>query len=645
MPSKQSKQASHDPTSPLVVEFNAGVLHLEYKTPRQYATDVLDVDTTRAPDNRVQNTGLEVRSYRLKDKVHLVQTLSEVETLVVFSEGNLVKYYRHTDVRTHPLTRLLVAKSKTYFHLTKRGLRLVYACFIENKYNLPIKQTYLVIGDEYSKRKDFPIYPDFPPKVELLQKAIFTDFIPLMPLLQGEPAINAKIGVSIDLDGTTLAKLHLVKGSRRLESKGKRWFYAPIGRTHRNGYSIFVRRNNQAGLNLVRRPLSDTEKMFRFRFYESLPVSFLLFHTAHVVRRLSDRTVNVYYEKEANQIEEGTINLFRKARDHSKSKNFFILNSWAKDFPSLRKEQGILPNFSLKSYWYLYRANNLIATETANHVNVVRSDNKYMKCASYSQRFIFLQHGVTYMKAHEKNTSFTRNREFEPNLMIVNSLKERDVVSSMLELEEERLLNTGMLIFDGIEYGHITQKSPDIVTIMLTWKAYEEHIKDATTTSYYKTVTALYDTISKLIDKKNIRIVIHPKVKELMAQTDMADAMWQGTIAEVLAETKLLITDYSSVCYNVFYQGGAVIYYQPDLEQYEQANGKLLPRDDEYTGHRIFTEKEVKKLVQQNITDGKIGMSGLRTKQHIANYLSINEHHDGKNCERIFDKLMELGII
>jgi CDP-glycerol glycerophosphotransferase (TagB/SpsB family) len=229
--------------------------------------------------------------------------------------------------------------------------------------------------------------------------------------------------------------------------------------------------------------------------------------------------------------------------------------------------------------------------------------------------------------------------------MIVNSKKERDVVSRMLELEEERLLNTGMLIFDDIEYGHITQTSPDIVTVMLTWKPYEEHLKDATKSSYYQTVVSLYNILEPLVGKENLRIVIHPKFKDHMAKTDMKDVMWQGTIANVLKQSKLLVTDYSSVCYNVFYQGGAVIYYQPDLDRYQQANGKLIPNEDEYTGHRLFTQKEIRDLLNKTISDGVIDLSKLRTQKHIDNYLSINEHHDGKNCDRIFERLQKLGII
>lgn len=47
-----------------------------------------------------------------------------------------------------------------------------------------------------------------------------------------------------------------------------------------------------------------------------------------------------------------------------------------------------------------------------------------------------------------------------------------------------------------------------------------------------------------------------------------------------IKKAKLLITDYSSIAYNSFYQGTGVIFYQPDLRLYERENGKLIPNDD-----------------------------------------------------------------
>ena len=125
----------------------------------------------------------------------------------------------------------------------------------------------------------------------------------------------------------------------------------------------------------------------------------------------------------------------------------------------------------------------------------------------------------------------------------------------------------------------------------------------------------------------------------------MKDTLWNKPISEALEKTKLLITDYSSVCYNSFYQGSGVIFYQPDLELYEKENGKLIPNDDEYIGKRAFNIEELEGILKQSINNKKIDLNKLRTKKFENNYKLINEFSDGKNIERIYQELIKLKLI
>jgi CDP-glycerol glycerophosphotransferase (TagB/SpsB family) len=113
----------------------------------------------------------------------------------------------------------------------------------------------------------------------------------------------------------------------------------------------------------------------------------------------------------------------------------------------------------------------------------------------------------------------------------------------------------------------------------------------------------------------------------------------------VLAESKLLITDYSSVCWNSFYQGGGVVFLQPDLDAYEAYVGKLIPEDNEYIGHRVFDFEALDKVLAEGLKDGVVDLSYFRTAADEEVYQTINEFHDGKNMERIHQTLIEKGFI
>ena len=106
-----------------------------------------------------------------------------------------------------------------------------------------------------------------------------------------------------------------------------------------------------------------------------------------------------------------------------------------------------------------------------------------------------------------------------------------------------------------------------------------------------------------------------------------------------------LITDYSSVCYNAFYQGAAVIFYQEDLEAYEKEVGKLVPGPEEYIGCRCFTQAALEDCLDKGIRNRVIRLDVLRTEEYVRRYREINRHWDGKNVQRIGEYLRERKVI
>ena len=180
---------------------------------------------------------------------------------------------------------------------------------------------------------------------------------------------------------------------------------------------------------------------------------------------------------------------------------------------------------------------------------------------------------------------------------------------------------------------------------MLTWKPYEENMSDFTQSSYYKNTLAIYHILKKYLQEDKIYIVIHPKTGELLENTPLSKNIWRKTISEILTKAKLLITDYSSVCYNSFYQGGGVVFFQEDIDFYEKENGKLIPKDDEYIGKRAFSLEELEQILKDGLKDHGIMLDCFRTKEFEQRYHTINEFSDGKNMERLCDKLIELKFI
>jgi CDP-glycerol glycerophosphotransferase (TagB/SpsB family) len=249
------------------------------------------------------------------------------------------------------------------------------------------------------------------------------------------------------------------------------------------------------------------------------------------------------------------------------------------------------------------------------------------------------------MKSLTKNSPYTFGREGAPDYIIVSSEKEKDVTADMMKIDESRILNTGLGALSTVGYKHINQDSENYVTIMLTWKAYEENIYNFEETTYYQNTVQVYNMLKKFVNPENIIVLAHPKVNELIHHTDLKNSLWDKSIAMALEKTKLLITDYSSVCYNAYYQGAGVVFYQPDLELYELDNGKLIPNDNEYIGERTYTPEELETVLENVITNNEIQLDKLRNQHTDEVYKTINEFSDGKNIDRICQKLIELNFV
>lgn len=426
------------------------------------------------------------------------------------------------------------------------------------------------------------------------------------------------------------------------KKKNKKYNYLPITVKRLKDKYLYFRLSGNQHLIFIRRDIEKDEKNIKFKLFESKLFSYTFDLYGKLYRFLKLKKINLFFEKFASKAEEGVFELFEKCRDNSKkSKNYFIISEDSVDFEKVKNSKNVVKKFSLKYYFLLYASSNIIASEAPMHVNILRSTNKTLQKEIFSKKFVFLQHGIIYMKNLGKNSSFSKGKESEPDLMVVSSEKEISAVERTMNLSREKLIKTGLAMFDNITYNHISEKSPNIITIMLTWKPYEEHIKNIKQTEYYKNLVKLINVLKQYVKKENIIILAHPKMYSVNFSDDLKDYFVDKPISEILKITKLIITDYSSVAYNTFYQGGGVIYYQPDIDLYEKNVGKLIPEDDEYIGYRCFTEKEFNNLCKNGIKDGNVDLQFFRNEKFCENYKLINEFCDGKNIERIYQELIK----
>ena len=641
--------------SKIKIELNENQLFIQCERTRMTELDTQVIDITDLVYGQ-KNTSY-VRTHKKKDTNRILfwkemevtlkdkRPIPEEDTKVLFvvAVGGVI-YYGYMDaVRVYKLMVNFIYKVlHVSFHRNKLHVYMLSYLTKQHK-DIEVERIFCGIDEKNSVPVTLNVYKNRISKIKLLTEHNFQHIqFSLKDLLTDETTNNNMLNMLVRINGVDL-DFRIGKKDKGVDDIRK--YYAPYESCYVDGYAIHLRRTDRGNFAVVKRPMEKIEQTWKFRFFESRVVSFVLYHVGKLAAKKSKKKVNLFYEKFSEKAEEGAYDLFCMAKNTSSSKNYFIIDEHAADYERIKQEKNVVKKYSMQYYWLIYRVNNYIATEAPAHLNILRSNNKYFRLSTCEHPFIFLQHGVTYLKCQGESSTFVKGKEGEPAYMVVGSKKEKDAVCDMLRLTEEQVLNTGLPIFSKIEYEHINNASPDKVVIMLTWKSYEEHIREFENSQYYQNVMAVYHMLENYIPSENIIIVAHPKMAELCKNTSLSETMWKKPISEVLGIAKLLITDYSSVCYNSFYQGGSVIFYQPDLELFEREAGPLIPSEDEYIGNRVFHISELEAIIRDTVHDGKINLDELRKKEYVEQYHTINEFHDGKNIERIRDQLLKLEII
>lgn len=205
-------------------------------------------------------------------------------------------------------------------------------------------------------------------------------------------------------------------------------------------------------------------------------------------------------------------------------------------------------------------------------------------------RFVFLQHGVT---VHD----VSRWLNSKPiDLLITSAEAEREAIAgdgTTYRYSTREVALTGMPRFDGLQRARAAVTGPvRTVVVAPTWRT---RLRDASLldpsghhlagSRYWRAWSEVLSspTLEALADA-GVRVVLlpHPSMEPLMrgvrVPRHVEVASYRRTdVQQLLAQTRLLVTDYSSVAFDAAYVGADVVYYQFD-------------RDETYSGGHLYRE-------------------------------------------------------
>lgn len=360
-------------------------------------------------------------------------------------------------------------------------------------------------------------------------------------------------------------------------------------------------------------------------------------------KQLEKKKIWIGYEKDASVAQDNGYQFFNYCYQNDKKEHYyFVIKTDSPDYQDIKHQQDkILKFMSFKYMLYMYGAELMVSSESKGHSYDIRIQKGRLHNILKTKPFIFLQHGVIALKSVDYVFNKRRNKEI--SLFAVSSDFEKNIIHNNFGFDESEIMVTGLTRWDVLEDKSINQKNKKIF-VMPTWRSWMDGIqeKDFVKSNYFKHYKELLESkeLNNILIKNNITLhfMLHPKFSEysdkftIHGERIKTHSFGDVKINEMLMESSLLVTDYSSVSFEFFYMKKPIIFYQFDREDYERYQGTYLDFDKDLFGDAVF---ELDNLLTQ--IDYYIQNNYQENSKYVGLRNKYFKYTDRNNSKRTFE--------
>ena len=386
---------------------------------------------------------------------------------------------------------------------------------------------------------------------------------------------------------------------------------------------------------------------FRFRLKERFAmVLYYLFR-----KPLLKKSICLTYEKYCCMAQDNGFYFFQHCMDHNMEsvmnrEIYFVIDKKQPDYQNLLPyKDHVIQFMSLKHMVYILAARLLISSDSKAHSYAWRAkESVILPLVAKNKRLVFLQHGVIALKRVE----FYRSGTNSVSLFVTSNDQERDIIINELGYLPEEVIVTGLARWDVLRDCSDRQPNTHIL-VMPTWRNWLEEVSDETfvASDYYRNYMALLnsDRLAAYLEQYDVYLdfYIHPKFREYIKNFSISGdrvrliPFGSQPLNQLMMECKLLVTDYSSVCWDVYYQGKPVLFYQFDVEQYNETQGAYIDLEKDLFGDRATTPDELFALLEEAAENGfQLKPRYAAMRESMYKYLDHNTRQ--RTCQEIMKR-------
>lgn len=315
----------------------------------------------------------------------------------------------------------------------------------------------------------------------------------------------------------------------------------------------------------------------------------------------------------------------------------YVISKFAPDYQKVEKLGGrIVEPSSKEHYDLMYQAGALISTHTYGFTPNMQIYHRLAQFHLFHPKGenVFLQHGI-----NDKKEDWVNGDIYHPDMYVTSASAESEATEVLIDQPKKVIKEIGMCRYDVL-YNADTPKKQ--ILIMPTWR---EWLKGLNKTDFIQSEYCtkwrklLFDKsfIFKL-SKAGYKIVfyLHPELKQY-ADLFTHDAITVATedIQDIMMKSEMLVTDYSSVYFDMAYMDRNIVFYQFDKRRYETEHYSGLLMDHSKFGYVAEDDSDLKEAILNGCRiDGKQEIYGDR--MFIYEFFA---HHDNGQCYRTYKEI------
>lgn len=325
--------------------------------------------------------------------------------------------------------------------------------------------------------------------------------------------------------------------------------------------------------------------------------------------------------------------------NHKEIKCYYAINYSSPDYEKVNKLGDTVKWASLKHYYLYMSATNNLSSHKEGNPNQTLFTILHLYLNLYNNR-IFLQHGITKDNLpmfHYKNSKF--------KYFICGAKREYEYIIEKFGYNERNTAYTGFARFDNLYNNNVDDK---MILFIPTWRRWLTSKEQVVKSDYYKNLQAIVNdkNLEKLLKKydKYLYFYPHSGMQPYMDDFKITNKrvklydISNSDIQNLLKTGRLLITDYSSVYFDIAYMNKPVIYFQPDYKEYREKHmpeGYFDYKKDGFgkvceTTNELYSQLEY--YLKNNYKIEK------KYNDRMNDFFTIK---DNKNCERIYNLLIK----